>query len=379
MLNLVMDYSLEGGSFYEKFHIGTYAVLLLLPVVLITRPLRLWGDEIGKFRALLRFSVIITVLTAYLFAAGRGGSSGFVLDSYLTGAVAGMIALALGRDARRSLGELILWIMIASAVLGIIEALLDRHLLPSDLMEEEFRPLGLTSHPLALGALCALSIGFVALSRWRLWLRAAAILVLYLGCAASGARFALLAASVQVVALLLFVPWGRLSPSAERRAKFAALIGTIGLGTVLIAVLSAGGLLNRFRDTIFDQSFMARVTIYQIFEHVTPRQILFGMDVNDLVALVIEKLGIDFIESTPVFLIMVFGLFAALVFVAAVILMLRRLLQGARRPAVIATVTYLIVSLSNNALSTKSPDLLILTVLLLAFAAPPQREAERLP
>ena len=105
---------------------------------------------------------------------------------------------------------------------------------------------------------------------------------------------------------------------------------------------------------------------------------MLGMDVNDLTAIVNEKLGLKFIESTPVFLIMVFGVFAAALFTIALILMLRRLLQGARPAALIATITYIVISLSNNALSTKTPELLILTLLLLAFADPPP-DAKRAP
>jgi hypothetical protein len=369
LLNRVMDYTADGGSFYEKLHVGTYAVLLLLPVVLFTRPIRLWGNEIAKFRALIRFTVITTVLTAYLFVTDRAGSSGFVIDTYLVGAAAGMIALALGAEARRALGELVLCVLLASAILGILEAVFEHRLLPFDAVEDVFRPIGLTSHPLALGALCATAIGFAALARWRLWIRAVAIGVLYLGCAASGARLALLVASVEIIALLLLVPWPRLAPPDERRAKLAALLLALAMGAALITVLAAGGLLSRFQNSLFDESFMARVTIYQVFEYVSLKQILLGMDINDLIVIVNEKLGIKFIESTPVFLVMVFGLFAALLFAALVVMLLRRLLAGTALPARIATITYFVISLSNNALNTKTPELLILFVLLLAFAS----------
>jgi hypothetical protein len=370
ILNKVVDYTSEGGSFLVKLHVGTYAVLMVLFVVLFSRPIRLQGSEIPKFRTIVRFSAVLICLTAYLFAAGRSGSSGFLLDSYLTGAAAGLIVLALGRDSRRLLGELVLWLLVASAAIGIIEALLEIRLLPYDKVEESFRPIGLTSHPLALGALSATAVGFVILTRWRLWIRIAVILILLLGCAASSARLALLISGFECLALLLLVPWSRLTPAVERRAKFAALIIVLVLGTVLIAALFAAGLLNRFRDSLFDESFMARITIYQVFNYVNWRQILFGMDVNDLTALVNEKLKIKFIESTPVFLILVFGAFAAAIFAISFFWMLRRLLTDTRRPALIATVTYLVLSLSNNALSTKTPEILILTVLLLAFAGP---------
>jgi len=375
ILNKVVDYTSEGGSFLVKLHVGTYAVLFVLFGVLFSRPIRLRGSEITKFRTLVRFSGVLICLTAYLFASGRGGSSGFLLDSYLTGAAAGLIVLALGGDARRLLGELVLCVLVVSAIMGIIEAALEIRFLPYDAVEDHFRPIGLTSHPLALGVLCAVGIGFVTLTRWRVWIRVAVILILLLGCAASSARLALLISGFEILALLLLIPWSRLSQAAERRAKFAALIITLLLGTGLIGALFAAGLLDRFRNSLFDDSFMARITIYQIFNYVSWRQILFGMNVNDLTALVHDKLDIKFIESTPVFLILVFGAFAAAIFAISFFLMLRRLLTDTRRPALIATITYLVLSLSNNALSTKTPEMLILTVLLLSFAGPSTDQA----
>ncbi|MEO9231390.1 MAG: VpsF family polysaccharide biosynthesis protein [Devosia sp.] len=376
MLNLVVDYTSDGGSLLGKLHTGTYAIFVLLPLVLISRPIRLQALEIGKFRGLLRFSAVLIVLTIYLFSVGRAGSSGFLLDTDLSAAAAGLIALALGRESRRALGELVLCVLIASAVLGIIEAALKIHFLPFGVAEEEFRPIGLTSHPLALGALCCLGVGFAPLAPWRLWLRVVAMLVLFLGCAASSARLALMMTVFEILALMLFVPWPRLTPQAERRAKFAALMLTLLLGAALITVLLSAGLLYRFRDSLFDQSFMARIEIYQIFGYVSSSQILFGMGIDSLTALVRDKLGMDFIESTPVFITMVFGVFAASIFMVSMIVILRRLLMGVARPAHIATIIYVIISLSNNAFSTKTPEMLILTVLLLAFVSPyPAKES----
>ena len=40
----------EGGAFYEKIHLGTYLLLLLLPVALFSRPVFLRGEEIVRFR-----------------------------------------------------------------------------------------------------------------------------------------------------------------------------------------------------------------------------------------------------------------------------------------------------------------------------------------
>ena len=62
LLNMVVNYTADQGAFYEKLHVGTYAIFLLLPIVLFSRPITLRGDEIGTFKALLRYSVLILSL-----------------------------------------------------------------------------------------------------------------------------------------------------------------------------------------------------------------------------------------------------------------------------------------------------------------------------
>ncbi|TIP89667.1 MAG: hypothetical protein E5X58_25430, partial [Mesorhizobium sp.] len=210
IMNMVVDYTADGGSFYEKLHFGTYAIFLLLPVVLFSRPFLLQGDEIGIFKALMLYSALIFALVPYLFITGRAGSSGFIIDTYLVAGAAGLLMLALNAEVRRALGDVVLGMVILSAVLGTIEAVTQHRFLPYGLNELQFRPIGLSAHPLALGALCATAIGFVPLTRWRIWVRVLAIFVLLVGCAASGARAALMLAAAETLILLMFVPWPRL-------------------------------------------------------------------------------------------------------------------------------------------------------------------------
>jgi hypothetical protein len=239
--------------------------------------------------------------------------------------------------------------------------------LPYDLVELQFRPIGLSAHPLALGAFSATAIGFVTLTRWPIWVRVAAIFMLFIGCAASGARFSLLCACAEILVLLLFVRWPNLSPRQELKAKLVALIFAAFLGFVLIAVLFSGGLLARFNNTIFDENFMARVTIYQVFDYVSWKEILIGMSDKDLLAIVRGKLHLPNIESAPVVVTMLFGLPLALYFAVVVFSMLFRLLRGTPLQAWIATITFLLAALSNNALSSKTPEIAMIVVLLLAY------------
>jgi hypothetical protein len=368
-MNLVVNYTTETGAFYEKLHFGTDAIFLLTPVVLFSRPIVLVGDEIGMFRSLLLYSAIMLVLVPFLFVTGRAGSSGFVIDTYLVAGAAGLMTLAMGADVRRALGDVILAMLILSAAIGIVEALTHSRLLPYPLNELQFRPIGLSAHPLALGALCAMASGFVTLTRWPVWVRIGCIFVLFIGCAASGARTALLLHAAEIVILLLFTRWPQLSRRHERQAKLVTLAATAIGGAALVAGLFSLGLLNRFNNTIFDENFMARVTIYQVFSYVSWEDILFGMNANDLLSIVNNKLHLPYIESAPVVIILLFGLPVAILFTAVVFWLPARLLRGAPLQAKLATVTFLLAALSNNTMSSKTPEMTMIVVLLLAYGA----------
>ncbi len=370
LMNMVVNYTEDGGPFYQKLHLGTYAIFFLCAVVLFSRPFLLRGDEISVFKALLRYSVLVFVLVPYLFAAGRAGASGFVVDTYLVAGAAGLMMLALNEDARRALGDVVLVTLILSAAIGIMEVATQHRLLPFTESEPVFRPIGLAGHPLALGGQCAIAIGFVASTRWRIWVRLLSILILFVGTAASGARTALILTVGEIFILLMFVRWPRLTTEHQREAKFVVLLFTAVIGVAMVAVMLSAGLLSRFDNTIFDANFMARVTIYQVFGLVSWKDILFGMDANELLRIVNEQLGLPHIESAPVVFGLLFGVPIAILFFALILWLIFKLLREAPLPARVATTVFLLASLSNNALSSKTPDVTIMVVLLIATRKP---------
>jgi hypothetical protein len=376
LVDRVMNYTRDGGSFYEKLHFGTYAILLLAPVVLFSRPFFLRADEIAKFRWLVRYLLWMLALVVYLVVAGRVSSVGFVIDSYVVAAAGGLIMFGFSEGFRRRLGDITLIMLIVSATIGIAEAVTKQRLLPYDAIELTFRPIGLADHPLGLGALCATAIGFVPLTRWRIWIKVALVILLFVGCAASGARFALLTSGVEIILMLMFLPWPGLERRQARQAKSIVLLITLIGGAALVAVLAAAGMLGRFGGTLFDENFLARVSIYDVFNYVSWNDVLFGMRADDLIVIVKQKLHLPAIESAPVVLVLLLGLPLALLFAVLLGWTIYRLLKGAQLAAWIGTAAFLAAALSNNTLSGKTPVVTIIVVLLAAYAIPASRHAE---
>ena len=374
VLDRFENYTGDGGSFLQKLHVGTYAILLVAPLALISRPIVLRGDEIGKFKALLRFVLLLVGLMVYLGLVGHISTSGIFIDTYLAAGVAGLIMMAQSEAARRRIGDVIVVMLLVSALMGVFEAVTHHRILPYDNVEAQFRPIGLTEHPLALGTLCAAGIGFAMATRWPVWARLLAAFVLLVGCAVSGARFALLTAAVEVFALLLLTPWPKLTRRHARQAKAVVLILVLIGGAALVALLASAGLLSRFGDGVFDANAMVRVSVYDIFGHVGWQDLLFGMPADALVEVVQKQLHLPTLESAPIAILMLLGLPMALLFVGALGWTMLRVLRFARASTRIALLTFFVAALSNNALSTKTPAVAIALVLVLAFS---NREAAK--
>ncbi|MBK8086033.1 MAG: hypothetical protein IPK28_20610 [Devosia sp.] len=378
-LDTLYNYVSEGGAFYEKIHLGTYLLVLLLPIALFTRPVFLSGREIGAFRDLVRFVGLLALLVAFLVGTGRAGSIGNLVDTYLAAGTAGLVLLAQNPSYRRLLGDAVLLVCLLSAAMGMFEAVTHIRFFPFVEGEAAFRPTGLAGHPLMLGLICASTMAFVPLTAWRLWIKIAAMLLLFVGTAAAGARFALIVASVEVLALVLFVPWTSLTRATERKAKLAVLVMVLAGGAVLIGALASGGLLSRFAEGVVDQNFFARTDIYQIFDHVTWQEVMFGKDAVELIKIANDKLHLPFIESTPVDLTFQLGLTLAVPFALLVIWLVLRLLRHQPRTAWIGTGVFFTVALSNNTLSQKTAAVTVILVLIVAYlqAVPPVRRLSR--
>jgi hypothetical protein len=379
VLDQFYDYVSEGGAFYEKIHIGTYLLLMLLPVALFTRPVLLRGDEIVKFRDLVRFSGLLGLLIVFLVATGRAGSIGNLVDTYLVAGVVGLILLAQNPSYRRSLGDMVILINLLSAAIALFEVATRIRIFPYWEGEAAFRPIGLAGHPLTLGLLCATTIGFVPLTNWKPWVKIAAILLLFVATAAAGARLALMVATVEVIALLLLIPWTSLSRGAERKAKLAVLILVLLGGAVLLALLASGGLLSRFSGGVVDENFLARTDVYKVFDYVSWQDVMFGAESAEITRIVNDKLHLPFIESSLIDLTFQLGLVLAVPFALLVFWLIWRLLRHQPRAAWIGTAAFLLAALSNNTLSQKTAVVSVLVVLLVAYASavPTQRHSPR--
>jgi hypothetical protein len=302
-----------------------------------------------------------------LLSFGRSGSAGYLIDSYVMACIVGMLLLTFPPEWRLRVGTTLIVFIALSACVAVVEFALQKRLLPYWATETSFRPTGLTEHPLMLGLFCATAVSFVPLTRWRPIVKVGVTMVLLLGAFAAGARLAALAAAGSALVVFALAEWPPGSPARRRQFKALSLLGMIIVVPVAVAMLVQLGLVNRFQSGLFDESAMARVNIYGLFNLVSWNEILFGADIARIRYLAFEYFDLEFIESSIVMFVFQFGLFGTAVFLLTLARTFIVLLSGAGRYVVLGTCVFFIVASSNNALSSKTPIVMMIVLLVVSF------------
>ena len=366
ILNQFMNYTTLQGSIVEKIHPASYGIALVVAVLLLSFRIELSAADLRILRAILVFCTGVTLLLAMLVFIGLTTSIGYVLDTYLIACLTAFGLMCFPAAWRPRLCELILALFVLSALVAIAEFATHARLLPYAGGEDTFRPTGLSEHPLQLGQWCAIGICFACIPRWPIVLKLVVVTVLLVGALVSGARVATLCACLSCVAFLIAVPIN--APSRQdvlQRKLMLAIAGLFTLAAIVSAMLAAGAL-SRLTGGLVDQSSQARVGIYRVFDYMTWGEILFGTDIVKVQRIAMDILGLKFIESSPVLFTVQFGLFGAIFFAGLLIYLFSVLLKGRSYIAVFATLMFFGLSLSNNALSTKSADILVLMFLIMS-------------
>lgn len=363
ILNQFVNYTTLEGSTIEKIHPAFYGIGLIAVAILLNYRIELSAQDVGILRAIIVFLAGICGLLLMLSVSGQSTSSGYILDTYIVACMAVFVMMTLPNQWRSNLGELILLFLILSAAVGIAEFALRTRLLPYAAGEDVFRPTGLSDHPLQLGQWCAVGICFLSVARWRPSFKLMGVVILFVGALASGARIASVAACVSCALFLILEPMpARSQVDSIQRKMMLAIAGLIVLIAV-IGIMFAAGALSRFEGGFVDQSSLARVSIYGVFDYLSWKEFLFGADIARVQRIALDIFGLPFIESSFVVFTVQFGLIGAILFALLLANLFRALLKGRSAIVMLATVMFFALALTNNALSVKSADILIITLL----------------
>lgn len=371
LLDPVIDYTRESGSLAGKLHPALYGFAAILLVALPCFRVVLSRWEVRVVRALLAFNAGIVLILAVTALAGRGGSTGFLIDSYCGASFAILLFLFPAEWRPKVAQALLLWLAL-SAPVAIAEFVLKTRLLPFDETETAFRPTGLASHPLELGLWMAIGPAFTLATPWSRRMKLGLIGLFLAGLGVSGARTAL----VVGLSAMSFLALGAVGAQASPQRRLAFRLVAVGAGAALaplcLIALGAVGALDRFLPGLDDANAQTRIDVYGVFSHMSAAQILFGIDPAAMLAIARTYYKLETIESPVVMFVALFGALGTAVFVTLFALVVRTMLRGAQGALVVGTGVFFLVALSSNGLSAKGSAVFLLFTLLIALH-PPRR------
>lgn len=369
VMNSITSYTSPGGSIFEKFHPGSYLILLAF---ILAKPLQL-RIRLGRplTEASLYFLLILASSLVFIVLRSGMSSVAYLIETFVVAVLAGLyLANAPVRLSSICL-KLIIFVVALNSILALFEYATQTYFLPTDDYDfYQFRSFAIFGHPL-LNALLTGTVALLVLRERLLggWSGLFFVLAL-LAILAFGARAALVMLTLLTVSSLVWTHCRELLIGRARMLQIfatsaALLVGAGGLAYALLAT----PLGERFvaLSSFDDGSSLTRLYAFSIYESLTPSQFWFGISPS-LKALLIElNPFFHVIENFWIEMSLNLGMFFFSIFAVAFFTYFMRLgiLTGLSTKATAAY--FLIVASTNNSMSVKSPALLIFVVLLVSL------------
>lgn len=316
-----VPYIMPTGNFFFKLHPGTYMVFAAVVLGMLCRGNPLASVIISSREHLLIVLYLLGILLLFGYSMARYGPSGsaFLIETFLAPGLAALTQANFVASDRRLIYRFIIGLLVVNSLIAIIEATLRQHLIPYTIADDVavtesfFRSTALLGHPLANAVITA-SLLFSTLD-----LRSGLFKVLLIGLFGlsllvyGGRAASILATSILSSYLLLSAFCGLFTG----RFRYWQILGGALITFVLLGLFAAIIAISGFGDSIFsrlylDDSAAVRMNNWQVFNLMTPGELLFGLSPQD-VAQVMIRLGLHYpfetIENPWIYMSMQYGLF----------------------------------------------------------------------
>ncbi|MDF3838315.1 VpsF family polysaccharide biosynthesis protein [Cupriavidus basilensis] len=367
-----VPYITTTGNFIFKLHPGTYALLAAVAFGLLSRGNPLTSAILSMRKHLPLVLHLCGILLLFGYSMLRYGPSGsaFLIETFMAPALIVLVLANFRASEQRFVYRFILGLLVVNSLIAIGETLLQQHLVPyivSDgvaIEEEYFRATSLLGHPLN-NAIITASLLFSTLD-----MRSRPAKVLLIGLFAIallvfGGRAASIVA-VGVLSAYLFIK--AFSGIVTARFSYVQILGGALLALALTALFAGVVAVSGFGESIFsrlylDDSAAIRMQNWQVFNYMTPGEILFGLSPQDIVQ-VMFRLGLHYpfetIEIPWIYMTMQFGLFGLAVLLvslgSASVWFYRRTAAGGR----LALLVFFVIASTYSSLAAKNCALVLL-------------------
>lgn len=358
--DLGLNYSVDSSSGGFKLH--PYTIFATLSVIALMSGPKACRRCLGnrQFRTAIAGALVTTVILVWKSVIGDGTSLGFAVDTIVSAfLIAAALAMVSPSTARR-LSTLVLMFIVVECGMSAIEVFAHINLIPVDTWYGEyFRATALQGHPLN-NALILVTAAIASQAYTRPGGSVAIFLLSSAALVAFGARGAL--AIYVLVNLFAFFRFGM--ASAQRALIF--LVGGVVVAAAFSWLVFSGVAGDRIAQVgVYDSSSAVRVDSLGIVQQLGWPQLALGSGANDIGRLM-DQANVGVIENFVVGYLLSFGaIFTAIIFYC-VYRTCKVMVSGTgrfvRRRLLLIACVFVLTSLTNNSLVTKTPALYLLIV-----------------
>lgn len=378
------EYDSSNGPSWQKFHPSTYfaALAMVLRVLGQPHPTRYLASLPRKFPGAALFMIMLTLLTVYGVRVQEMPFTPLV-EPYVVALVALVAHDDLSPTSRSFVRKALHVILVANALIGILEVWTQTHLIPADTPgEPDARATALFGHPLqnaaTMGAysLCLVLGGDPHLKPVP---RAAIIGLSLLSLLAFGGRTALLMTLLIVSGVVL---WRLAQFLFGARVEFKHVLAGLAISPLIMlgaASVASAGVFDRVLARFVDDngSGQARVIALELFNLFDVGDMLFGPR-PDVLNSALNTLGISVaIENTWLALFFFYGGLMTGLFVVGLFSLFWEYWRRARPGALLLFFYFVVLLTSANGLSAKTMMFAHFSIVLLFFFGQESQSPQR--
>jgi len=360
--NFGVPYVSDGGSPLLKIHLYSYIIMLSYFIVSIKMGWAWLYNTLDKyFQAWLisLFCVLFVIIYGY-FRHGVSGMAYMVNTFLVSLIIIPLISILSSCQAERIL-RLVSYLILINSIIAIFEFLTNYRFVDVEFKDfSYFRSSALLTHPLN-NALITVSLSLVLFNRTFLP-GVVYVLITLLALFSFGGRSALV-----IFLFVLFIYccpklWKFITSGVKANKKRVALFTLTGYLSIFIffAVILNSGITERIMSNLYiDGSASARIDVFFLLEQLTVREWILGAS-HRLLETIELYIGINVIENYFIGWIFTFGLVGAVPLAICVFFPLYKFAMNGDYSSKLSVLLFLLVGITNNSLTTKTPVLLLL-------------------
>ena len=360
--NMGVQYTSEGGSPLVKIHIYAYVTLLLFFYLCLRYGLLRVGSATEEYKGCWYFSLIALslVITYGLYRFGTSGTA-YLVNTILVPIFIFPMMCMLSKGSKAKLLRLLAWLLLINSLVALFEFSMQRSLVSVEFSSfSHFRSTAFLTHPLN-NALITASLAPVLMSASRVPPVIYFSIVL-LSLFAFGGRAAMAIYLLGTLAVSFHRIKGFMTSGIRVNRIWAGILPLVfifAVSFIAYALLFTPIAERIFSKLFIDRSAEARFDVFILLEELSLKEWIYGA-APSLLENIKFFIGIKVIENYVVSWVVYFGLpFSILLIVSAYRLPFKSMIKGSAKLRVCILI-FLLVSLSNNALNTKTPALLFL-------------------